>query len=650
LILPGALILYITTGEPAAKAHNGAGIRTSAYAKLYDALSEFKAEKGPRYDRSDFLVNWPLRADMAKESQIVVSTSYPPTQGVRVHRSELLVQLKPEVPPDRIPEFTKLLEKKYQLRVTDSLPAIGVLVANLDGDVLRPADSIPPSLTNLIPPQERENSRRVFALDGVAAKLREDPLVRAVTSNSLIGVTILPKPSTGKGEGRFGKLYWWDWTTGPDSPAAADLDGNWGLKKVGFPAAWNFLDAAKRRSEGKASSPTIGVLDVGFADHEDLVMEISKITSPRSADHGNHVAGIIGASWNVPTGINGCLPSARLIGAVMQVMPLGQGAGPPKVSLHMKYVIANLIAFIEEHPEVRVINLSLGYNWVREEGVNPNKDQTVQKRVRDDGTIIRTVAELAAEKGIILVCAAGNDSELAHEGVEAQWASPFNWAALNKGFAPAPAQNVIVVESIGRKGRISRFSNVHGCLSAPGEGILSAVASPKDSYEALDGTSMAAPHVTGLIGLMYTYNPNLKYTDVLDILGVLNKNRPSANIPAPTINAFDALVGCRPNSLNDLADLNGDGKVDMKDFKIFKAALAQVEGRSKEKSDLNGDGKINEYENVFPRADLNGSGKLSRDPADKRTVRGKPMSDLDVMKAVWGDPDVASAALDGLLN
>ena len=219
-----------------------------------------------------------------------------------------------------------------------------------------------------------------------------------------------------------------------------------------------------------------------------------------------------------------------------------------------------------------------------------------------------------------------------------------------------------MVESIGRAGAISGFSNVKGRLAAPGEEILSTVAraNPFDRHESIaplasspvrnnyavyDGTSMATPHVTGLIALMYAYNPGLKMDEVLGILErTADRDRNRGH--APVIDAFAALFECRPDALRDLANLDtnderdgGPPRVNMADFLAFKRALKEAE-RNGGAGPAEGD--------VFPRSDLNGDGKLSRD--DRRRVKSEMLSDLEVMKKVWEDPQVKADELDKMLD
>jgi subtilisin family serine protease len=626
----------------------------------YQALSgqlsaRFSAVKNrsKEYLRESFVFDPSIRR---KVDPTAVATSDQPitTRGLPVQKDYILLQLKPTAAPNAVDQ----LLDKYRLTVQSGVPEIGLLVVKIGDDTPAMVTARAAATSGGERPTTAINLK---ALRNTIASLREETIVREAAVNTLLDRKSVPQSTDGEGHYRDGTLHFWDWREGTGTPAANDRDGNWGQKFVDFPQAWNFENAILARGDNAVH---VGVLDVGFNQHEDLQFVVSPVTPLQVDDHGNHVAGIIAADGTNDSGVNGGTPFARL--TVCSAEVLGGATEIPGIFPVLSDVIASLVQFMRGTDDVRVINISLGYNWVPNYGRNPNTDLQIKELVRSHGTIVRAIADIAADKGIILVCAAGNDSSPpTFPNIEAQFSSPFNWAGLNAGLSDAPAENIIVVEAIDRGGVIARFSNIHGCISAPGVKILSTVAfdsfgaPASDAYAAYNGTSMAAPQVTALIALMYAYNPDLTIDDVVEILGVQNANRPASVTPAPVINAFEALVACRDRSLKDLADLNNDDSVNMADFTIFRDALRQVEGAAGvTPTDLNGDGVIVPSpqapanappESVYPRADLNGSGKLSRDPVDVRKVKGKDLSDLGVMMEAWEDSNVPAADLPGRL-
>ncbi len=68
-------------------------------------------------------------------------------------------------------------------------------------------------------------------------------------------------------------------------------------------------------------------------------------------------------------------------------------------------------------------------------------------------------------------------------------------------------------------------------ISAPGQGVTSSV--PGGGYATWDGTSMATPHITGVIALMFEKNPGLDYGLVYDILTNYAVDHPSQGAPYP---------------------------------------------------------------------------------------------------------------------
>ena len=73
---------------------------------------------------------------------------------------------------------------------------------------------------------------------------------------------------------------------------------------------------------------------------------------------------------------------------------------------------------------------------------------------------------------------------------------------------------IISVAATDRNDQFSTFSNygvVSVDLGAPGTTIFSCTADADDSYENYDGTSMATPHVAGVLALMQSLQPNFTF-------------------------------------------------------------------------------------------------------------------------------------------
>jgi subtilisin family serine protease len=90
------------------------------------------------------------------------------------------------------------------------------------------------------------------------------------------------------------------------------------------------------------------------------------------------------------------------------------------------------------------------------------------------------------------------------------------------GDRPANADfpNVVVVASLDRKQeKLANFSSYGPTtvdLAAPGEDIVSTI--PRGKWDEMSGTSMATPHVAAAAALMFAANPELKATQVAELL------------------------------------------------------------------------------------------------------------------------------------
>ena len=231
---------------------------------------------------------------------------------------------------------------------------------------------------------------------------------------------------------------------------------------------------------GRDSDPT----DAGNWTVDNQCFTGSKATA--SDWHGTHVAGTIAAIANNNEGIAGVAPEAKIV----PVRVLGACGGFDS-------------------------DITDGIIWaaggsVRGVPANQNPAQVINMSIGSEGTCTtpyRQAIAQANKRGSIVVVAAGNNN------FDASKSSPGN------------CEDVITVGATDKNGKRSYFSNYGSRVdvSAPGGdrrywggGILSTLnagktAPGKADYAEYQGTSMAAPHVAGIVALMKAVDPKLTY-------------------------------------------------------------------------------------------------------------------------------------------
>jgi subtilisin family serine protease len=129
--------------------------------------------------------------------------------------------------------------------------------------------------------------------------------------------------------------------------------------------------------------------------------------------------------------------------------------------------------------------------------------------------------DYAASRGALCVVAAGNEGLLGSSAITRhQWVIPV--AACDRAGHPAEGSNL--GHSIGRRG-----------LLAPGDGIRSL--GPEHEGIPGDGTSAAAPFVTGAAALLWSEFPQAKAADVWLALSLFHVSRRTSVVP-PLLNAW----------------------------------------------------------------------------------------------------------------
>jgi subtilisin family serine protease len=270
-------------------------------------------------------------------------------------------------------------------------------------------------------------------------------------------------------------------------------------------------DQAHQVTDG-SRNVVVGVLDSGIdPNHPDLKPNIDVSASvnctnagrpdtsptgwnPTTSSHGTHVAGTIAAARN-GVGIVGVAPNVRL--ASVKVV---NDAG----SIYPEYAIC-------------------GFMWAGLKGMDVTNnsyfidpvefwcdDQPDQKAVQ---VAVERAVNWSTKQGVVHAAAAGNSSyDLSNKTTDN--ASPNDSAPIARQInnqckdLPTELDGVVTVSSTDQAGKLSSFSN-RGLnsidVAAPGSRILSTL--PNNSYGLLSGTSMASPHVAGVLALMKSQHP-----------------------------------------------------------------------------------------------------------------------------------------------
>lgn len=345
----------------------------------------------------------------------------------------------------------------------------------------------PGGRSKISPPTSADRALKALTLDTVK-RLRADPVVEYAEPNFIRHAFALPNDT-------FYPLQWhyqlmnlpqaWDVTTGSNSVIVAVIDT--GVLpthpdlSTRLIAGYDFISDAARALDGDG-------IDADATDVGDDPQSAS------SSFHGTHVAGTIGAVTDNSTGVAGVMWQSQ----IMPLRVLGAGGGTDAdIAQAIRYA-AGLSNSSGTLPAQRadVINMSLG---------GPGYTQTVQDAI-----------SAARTQGVIVVAAAGNEN-VSTLSYPASYTGVISVAAVDMNAQKAPYSNYGTAIDVAAPG-----GNAIADLNGDGyqDGVLSTAGNDAGSlfYRFEQGTSMAAPHVAGVIGLMLSVNPNLTPTDMDQLL------------------------------------------------------------------------------------------------------------------------------------
>ena len=322
------------------------------------------------------------------------------------------------------------------------------------------------------------------------------------------------------------------------------LTQQWAHTIIKSPPAWDMATGS--------SSLTIAIIDTGIDfGHPDLSAKIvpgQNLLEPGEPwddnGHGTHVAGIATAVTNNGIGVAGMDWQARIM--PVRVLDTEGHGYASDVAAGVYWAYQN---------GAKILNLSL---------VGTQNSQTLHNAVN-----------AARAAGSLVVASMGN----------CRYYAPPTCPTANPTNYPAAYESVIAVAATTRVDGYAYYSQYgsHLDLAAPGgeiytrdeDGILSTMPTYNDfymktalgyrkDYDFLQGTSMAAPHVSGLAALIWSVNPTLTASEVQDVLQTtaddLGVRGWDPDFGHGRINAWAALNAVVPPAAPSLYAIdNGDG-------------------------------------------------------------------------------------------
>lgn len=349
---------------------------------------------------------------------------------------------------------------------------------------------------------------------------------------------------------------------------------NWWIEAVKVPSAWNYDDAM--------NSINVGIVDNGFdTNHEDLSLVVLNNDVNNAENHGTHVAGVIGATINNEIGISGILKQKNIY-----CVDCYATSKQKKSNIAVSSLMDGIVTCLDN--QCKVINMSSGTKFT-------SKDETAESAKESARyATIYLFAMLDSYDDFIIVQSAGNGNK-AGIGVDAHKYNGYfasiddeviqsvldefkeKEVVLNRDISAEDVKNAyMIVGAVDSKKKndnwqLSEFSNYGNAVTvcAPGVDVFSTIVTGgvDGNYGNMDGTSMAAPIVSGITAMVWSVDPTLSAKQVQDYIAdtateIVQSRNKKDNGTYYLINAHEAvklaISDLEKRGESDLDDDNGE--------------------------------------------------------------------------------------------
>ena len=289
----------------------------------------------------------------------------------------------------------------------------------------------------------------------------------------------------------------------PDDGSRFDNSGdNWYLEYLNMPNVWDMTIGNQ--------DVEIGIMDGGFfIDHPEIISRISKTYATKTDDHGTAVASVIAGISNNKTGVSGINWLSKITTS--------------NYNDENQDSVFSYERMLQNNTKIRIVNNSWGHTACQKEEKffsTVINCPTIEESIAHTRPYVRIAKKY---QNVLHVWAAGNDGSKA----ETQNGS----LHLNDDKTLNKQDNIIIVGALLKSLELAAYSDFGDTIDIAAPTEFKAAKNMNDQYYidpssqygtnwsgGFNGTSAAAPVVTGVASLIFSVNPNLTPKEVKKII------------------------------------------------------------------------------------------------------------------------------------